>query len=162
MWRGWKTSKVITNRTVTVKRATKGAICFATLPQNEMESDVARFTARSVGGHTRNITIQQCCQQAVPSCCPFYRSFKIYDRFTKAKCKFSLPSQKPLLMISHGTKFLRNFSRRLVSIWVKDNTRIIITKKRNSQSEPLQLVCYTIQIYRSAESDLKTGRKCWC
>ena len=115
------------------------------------------------GGHTSNITFQQCCQQAVPSCCPFYRSFKIYDGFTKANSKFSLPSQKPLLIISHGTKFLRNFSRRLVSIRMNDNTRIIITKKRDSQSEPLQLICYTIQIYpAAAESDLKRGRKYWC
>ena len=28
---------------------------------------------------------------------------------------------------------------------MNDNTRIIITKKRNSQSEPLQLVCYKIK-----------------
>jgi len=68
------------------------ATCFATLLQNELNSDVARFTTQArtclatskvarfvfMGGKTRNNTIQlvvqPCCKTNCTFCCPFYRS----------------------------------------------------------------------------------------
>ena len=66
----------------------KRATCFATLLENELNSDVARFItivrtclATRKGGKTRNIPLQlvlrQCCKTSCTFfCCPFYRTFK--------------------------------------------------------------------------------------
>ena len=68
--------------------------CLATLPQNELNRDVASFashtkpflqqirllTGLNVGGKTRYIAIllvlQQCCKQGAHSCCPFGRRLR--------------------------------------------------------------------------------------
>ena len=78
------------------KTADKKRKIFATWLQNELNSDVARFTTHenkpynlisyktgsNIGGKTRNITIQlglkQCCQTSCTFfCCPFYCSFSL-------------------------------------------------------------------------------------
>ena len=71
----------------TEKRATKKrATCFATLLQNELNTDVARFTTHikpvlqqirlltglNVGGKTRNIAIQRVLQQCYKKSCTFF------------------------------------------------------------------------------------------
>ena len=130
-----------------------------------MESDVARFTARSVG-----FTLATSLFRSVANKLYLLVAHFIVALITSKDLRYVYKSEQQIFFTqpkttfdtSYGTKFLRNFSRRLVSIRVNDNTRIIITKKRNSQSEPLQFVCYTIQIYRAAESELKRGRKYWC
>ena len=71
----------------------KGAICFATWLQNELNSDVARFTTHennpcnlisckagsNIGGKTRNIAIQLGLQQFCKTSCTFFVA-----RFTAA------------------------------------------------------------------------------
>ena len=64
------------------------ATCLATLLQNELTSDVARFTTHhrlltglNMGCETHNIAIQlllqrYCKTKLHVSCCPFYRSFR--------------------------------------------------------------------------------------
>ena len=74
----------------------KRAICFTTWLQNELNSDVARFTTyenepynlisckteSNTGGKTRNIAtqlgLQQCCKTMHVVCCPFYCGFSLF------------------------------------------------------------------------------------
>ena len=72
----------------------KRATCFATLLQNELNSDVARFTTHikpvlqqirlltglNVGGKTRNIAIQRVLQQCYKKSCTFFRTRSFMKR----------------------------------------------------------------------------------